>query len=55
MAEIITDYGHISFEEVASTVWIVRGHDEGYGSKYNCMFVLVKDGDIGSKVTFRID
>ena len=47
MTETITDYGRVSFEEVASTVWIVRGHDEGYGSKYNWMFVLVKDGDIG--------
>ena len=47
MTEIITDYGNISFEEVASTVWLVRGHpdSEGFGSPYDWAFVLVKDGN----------
>lgn len=43
----ITDYGNISFERVAPMVWIVRGHDNGFGSHYDWGFVLVKDGEIG--------
>jgi len=43
----ITDYGHISFEQVSKSVWIVRGHEEGFGSEYSWGFVLVKTGDKG--------
>ena len=47
MTEKIIDYGHISFEQIAPAVWIVRAHDNGFGSEYSWGFVLVKVGDHG--------
>lgn len=47
MINTITDYGHISFEQIAPAVWIVRAHDDGFGSEYSWGFVLLKVDDHG--------
>lgn len=49
MTEKIIDYGNISVEQIASSVWIVRGHEnhEGFGSPYRWVFVLIKEGNRG--------
>jgi len=38
----ITDYGVVSFERLQSPAWLVRHHPDGsgYGSEYNCVFVI---------------
>ena len=45
----ITDYGLVSFEEIARSIWIVRGHtlDDGFGNPYDWAFVLIKNGQAG--------
>ena len=45
----ITDYGSVSFEEIARNIWIVRGHtlNDGFGNPYDWAFVLIKNGAFG--------